>query len=164
MRAGAGTRPRRAVLPVILVSGVVAGLTDLTGAILVWGARGVAPLRLLQGIASGLLGAAAFRGGAATAAVGVVLHFTIAVSAAAVFALASQRLPTLVERPVLAGAAYGVAVYLFMSWIVLPLSLVQRSAPSWDRIATGIVIHVLCVGLPIALVTRWFALGAAEDR
>lgn len=140
----------------ILIGGLSAGVLDFIGACVSSASRGVTPLRVAQFIASGLLGRAAFDGGYKTAALGVGLHFVIAFGAAAVFCLASARLRWLTERPYLSGALYGVAVFWFMRLIVLPLSAVAfRQNPSWSGMAIGMIVHVLCVGWPIALAARW---------
>jgi hypothetical protein len=98
-----------------------------------------------------MLGPAAFQGGAATAALGLGLHFLIAFGAAATFYAASRFLPVLVRRPVASGLAYGVAVYLFMNQVVVPLSRAAGRTPPWRITAALVVIHMLFVGLPIAL-------------
>jgi len=144
---------------VILMAGLLAGALDITAAFLVYGLRGASPVRILQSIASGLLGGAAFQGGGGAAALGAVLHFLIAIVAAAVYYGASRKLGILVRRPVISGLLYGVMVYVFMNHVVLPLSAVAKR-PFVPRMAAVIVVvHMLCVGLPIALVIR-----AAADR
>ena len=123
-------------------------------------AGGVQPTRVLQGIASGLLGPAAFQGGLRTAALGLALHFVIAFVCAAVYYAASRVLPVLAQRAVVCGMLYGVAVHLFMNQIVLPLSRVNFRTPPWQFVAVMIVIHMLFVGLPIALAVRRAARAA----
>lgn len=142
----------------ILLGGLSAGALDFIGACVTNAARGVTPLRVAQSVASGLLGRASFNGGYKTAALGVALHFIIALGAAAVFCVASTRLHWLVERPWLSGALYGIAVYWFMQLIVLPLSAVPFKLNfAWPVVVTGLIVHVLCVGWPIALAARWYA-------
>ena len=115
-----------------------------------------------QAIASGLLGRDAFTGGAWTAALGLGLHFFIATTAAAIYTLASLRLPLLVARPVLCGAAYGLIVNVVMQNVVLPLSAFRPGAPAppgtidWGQVNLWLA-HVFFVGLPIAFATRWAA-------
>lgn len=123
----------------------------------------MSPVRILQAIASGLLGPDAFTGGWSIAALGLALHFLIAVTAAAVFYAASRFLPFLLTRPLISGPAYGIAVYLFMNHVVLPLSAMKRSSPAPFLVAAQIVIHIACVGIPIALMVRRFS-GAAAGR
>jgi hypothetical protein len=138
----------------IFWGGLLAGVLDIASAFVVFGFQpGV-----LQGIASGLLGRDAYRGGMVTAALGAVLHFFIATVAAAVYYFASLRLTALVERAVIWGALYGVAVWLFMNLIVLPLSAFPFNRTFTLRgVIQGIVIHILFVGLPIALSVRRYS-------
>lgn len=139
----------------VLWGGLAAGVLDLAAALTTSALRGIAPVRVLQSISSGLLGAESYNGGSATAALGVLLHFVIAFGAAAVYYAASRRLGFLVRRPFVAGPLYGVAVYLFMNFVVLPLSAFPHAvAVAPGRLATGLAVHILCVGLPIALAAR----------
>jgi uncharacterized membrane protein YagU involved in acid resistance len=143
------------VLPAILWGGLLAGVLDITVAFIRWGK----PARILQGIASGVLGPAAFRGGMATVALGAALHFSIALSAAAVYYATSRKLAFLRQRAVVWGLFYGIAVYMFMSWIVVPLSAFPNSKPpfSLTSLVLSLLTHMFCVGLPIALVTRRYS-------
>lgn len=136
----------------IVVGGALAGVLDILAAFALSGAYGNPPQAVLKGIASGLLGPAAFRGGAGIAALGLALHFVIAFGAAAVYYVASRWWPFLVHRPAVAGAIYGVAVYVAMNAVVLPLSRVASRPRPWSIIAWLVAIHIVCVGLPIALV------------
>jgi len=144
-------------LPTILRAGLVSGALDITAALVVYARFGRSSVRLLQGIASGLLGQAAFQGGLATALLGLVCHFFIATSAAAVYFAASRRLPILIERAVVSGALYGVVVYFFMQLVVIPLSAIGPRPFSLRATIIGIVIHIFCVGLPIALIVRRYS-------
>jgi hypothetical protein len=142
----------------ILLGGLGAGALDFIGACVTNASRGVTPLRIAQSIASGLLGAAAYQGGYKTAALGAGLHFAIALGAATVYCAASYKLRFLVEQPWLSGALYGVAVFWFMQLIVLPLSAIAfKQNFSWPVVAAGLIVHVLCVGWPIALAASWQA-------
>lgn len=116
--------------------------------------QGRSLIGVLQAIASGLLGADSFKGGFATAVLGVVLHFIIATGATAVYYAASRKLTFLVKQPVVCGLIYGVAVYLFMNSIAVPLSVAPFEIP---YTLTGLTIHMLCVGLPIALAVRRYS-------
>jgi uncharacterized membrane protein YagU involved in acid resistance len=143
---------------VIFWAGLIAGTLDLTAACVVsWLRARVTPVRVFQSVASGLLGSASFTGGAKSAVLGAALHFIIAAIAAAVYYLASRKLKFLIDQTILAGVIYGVAVYLFMNFVVLPLSAVpRRPVPLSGRIM-GILIIVFCIGLPIALIVKRFA-------
>lgn len=146
------------LIKAILLGGLCAGVLDFIGACVSNASRGVAPLRIAQSIASGLLGRAAFAGGCKTAALGVALHFVIALGAATVFNLASLKWRWLIERPYLSGALYGVTVFWFMQLVVLPLSAIAfKQNFTWPVVAVGLLVHILCVGWPIALTVRWYA-------
>ena len=149
--------PRRwSAFPAIFFAGLLAGLLDITAAFVTWVPQGVPPIRILQGIASGLLGPQAFHEGVPAALLGGALHFLIALSAAAVFYAASRKIDFMTRRPILSGVLYGVCVYLVMYWIVMPLS---RFHPSQTiaRSILAIVTHMICVGLPISLMVRRYS-------
>jgi hypothetical protein len=133
---------------------IVVGILDLADALIFFGLRGVAPIRILQSIASGLLGRAAFSGGWQTAVLGVLLHFFIAFTIVLVFMLASRRIQGLTRRPILSGLLYGLAAYCVMNFIVVPLSAAASGARSWPVLVNGIAIHMLGVGLPASLFAR----------
>ena len=138
-------------------AGLVAGALDITAAFVVYGAFGAKPIPLLQGIAAGLLGPRALAGGMATAALGLFLQFFIATSFAGVYYAASRRMPFLLQRTILSGALYGVAAYFFMNRIVVPLSAAHKYSFSFKMMAIGVTIHIVCVGLPIAIAVRRFS-------
>ncbi|HKR12593.1 MAG TPA: hypothetical protein VJT15_11075 [Pyrinomonadaceae bacterium] len=153
-------KPAGNALKTILIAGVVAGILDLGAAcISAWLRTGTSPVRVAQFIASGILGPAAFTGGAASAALGVACHFLIAMGAAAAFYVASRWLRVLIEWPVSMGLLYGVPVYLFTTLVVVPLSRVPqpRVAPPLSARVTAALIIMFCVGLPIALIVRRFS-------
>jgi hypothetical protein len=141
----------------MLCGGLLAGFLDGLDAVVYFGiAAGVKPAGIFRYIAGGLLGLQAARaGGWDIVVLGVLLHFLIAMGAAASYCAASLWLPDLVRRPFLWGPIFGVAVYGFMDFVVVPLSLLPRQAhwSSTSVFANEILIHALGVGLPIA----WFA-------
>jgi hypothetical protein len=139
----------------MVIGGLVAGLLDLLFALTFAGANGVGPLRLLQVIASGWLGEAAFSGGVATAVLGLVSHFSIALLWAALFFLAASRWRALAMHPLPAGMAFGIAVFLAMRLLVLPLSAYPRPV-TFKPLATTLDLasHMLLFGLPIAFAAR----------
>lgn len=141
----------------ILYGGLVAGGLDLAYAIVINAMRGIEPVRIMQSISSGLLGSDAYSEGAASAALGVVLHFLMMFVICGIYYAASRRLSVLTERPIVLGLAYGVAVYVVMSFVVLPLSAFPHQvshAPSSVAVASAAMLF--CVGLPIALIVRRF--------
>ena len=145
----------------VLAGGVSAGVLDIVAAFIVYGLRGASPVRILQSISSGLFGVAAFQGGMSTAALGLALHFFIAGVATWVYYLGSARMPIFVRRPVAFGALYGIAVYVVMNFIVVPLSAVPKRPFSAHLAAVIVIVHVVCVGMPIAFAVRRYA-GSAR--
>jgi hypothetical protein len=141
----------------VLWAGFACGVLDITAALIVYGCFGAKPRPLLQGIASGLLGQRAFDGGLTTALLGLLCHFIIAFGAATVYFAASRAVGLLIQHAVISGVLYGVAVYFFMNRIVLPLSAAAKRPFSLKMMIVGVVIHIICVGLPISLSVRRFS-------
>src|SRR5579859_1563983 len=110
--------------PVIAWGGLIAGVLDATDGVVAYGLHGLNPIQVLQYIASGALGAAAFTGGLLTAGAGAIFHFFIAFVVAAVFYLGSRAVPQLAKHFVASGLIYGAAVYFVMNYLVLPFSAV----------------------------------------
>ena len=139
----------------IFWGGLIAGILDISYAFVASALRGRGPIWVLQSVASGLLGANAFKGGIATAALGTVLHFLIAFVAATIYYLASRRLKFLVRQAVVFGLLYGIAVYFFMNFVVLPLSAFPfKVSYPFALLIRGVIGHMLLVGLPISLAVR----------
>jgi hypothetical protein len=129
----------------ILVGGALAGTFDLIAAFITFG-PGVP-----RGIAGGLLGRGAFQGGAGTWILGVVLHYFIAFSAAAIYCLSSRRLGFLKAHWLVCGLFYGIAVFLVMNLVVLPLCAYHSMGPYQYRgLVQGLLVHMLIIGLPIS--------------
>jgi len=146
-------RPRR--WRFVVAGGLVAGAFDVVYACAFWWWKaGVPPRRIFQSVAAGLLGPASFEGGAATATLGLGLHFFNALMMSVAYFLVATRWPLLRRRPVLCGAGYGLLLYAVMNYVVVPLSAAGPGSkdPLW--IALSVAVHVLLVGIPIALITR----------
>jgi hypothetical protein len=141
--------------------GLAVGVLDALDAVVFFRAT---PLRVFQSIASGLLGGEAYQGGLASALLGVLLHFLIATTAAAVYVGTSRRLPVLLSRAIPCGLAYGVAVFAFMSQVVVPLSLARQAPFSTPWLLNGVIGHALLVGLPIALCARRFGPAPPQSQ
>jgi uncharacterized membrane protein YagU involved in acid resistance len=147
-------RPR--ALPTIALAGLIAGILDIISAFVIAEIKGTGSIRMLQGIASGLLGQRSFEGGMTTAGLGLAIHFLIAFTAATVFYAASRKFSSLTQHAVVSGLLYGIAVYIFMYWIVVPL-VFPNARHSISRDVTAVIIHIVLMGLPIALVVRRFS-------
>jgi hypothetical protein len=150
--SASGSSGKRNALLAIAVGGGIAGTVDLLQACILFGWD--IPLV----IAGGLLGREAFQGGAGTYILGVILHFFIACSAAAVYYGASLRLVFMKEHPLVWGLFFGAAVEDLMRFIVLPLSALHSKGPyKLKDLILGLVVHMVAVGLPISFSVRRFA-------
>jgi hypothetical protein len=162
----ASSMPTRRFQPwqLVLAGGLLAGTLDILYACTFWGLKRDVPAeRIFQSVAAGLLGDASFEGGAATAALGLGLHFLIATSMSVTYYLVARRWPLLWRRPVPCGASYGLLLYAIMNYVVVPLSAAGRGSkdPLW--ITLSIAVHALLIGIPIAVFTRRAVLGGARD-
>jgi uncharacterized membrane protein YagU involved in acid resistance len=142
---------------IISLAGLLSGTLDITATSTLMRLQGIPIERLLQTIASGALGHSSFQGGKKTAVTGLVLHFLIAFTAALVYYIISRPRPAILDHPLLYGAIYGIAVHLVMSRVVVPLSGAPKREFSAKTFFTQLIIHIVCVGLPIALVVSHFA-------
>lgn len=136
--------------------GTIIAVLDILSAMAFWQvAHGVAPARILQSVAAGIQGAAAFTGGLGSAALGALLHWLIACGIAATFGWVVRRWPRLMRHPLRTGAVAGLIVYAVMNFFVVPLSL--ATPPRFDALwllYSVVVSHVVCVGLCLALLAR----------
>jgi uncharacterized membrane protein YagU involved in acid resistance len=146
----------------ILIGGLIAGVLDITYACIFFGLRShVTPIRIFQSVARGARGQQAFQGGLKTAALGLFFHFLIALTAAAVYLLASRVLRVMVTQPVVCGILYGLCVYLFMYGLVMRYSKIQSTTLPWSYpwavLIPNLLIHMFGIGLPIALAVRRYS-------
>src|SRR4030088_2305961 len=137
-------------LGLVLAGGLIAGALDLTFAFVFYGLQGAAPLRILQFIASGVLGRGSFQMGLASAALGAFFHFFISVCAAAIYYLVSLRFSFLTRRVAISGAIFGVLMFLAMHFIVVPLSAIKPSPPKMGNVIGELCSHVFLFGMVIA--------------
>jgi hypothetical protein len=150
--SASGSSRKGNALLAIAVGGGIAGTVDLLQACILFGWD--IPLV----IAGGLLGRGAFQGGAGIYVLGVMLHFFIACSAAAVYYGASLRLGFMKEHPLVCGLFFGAAVEDVMRFIVLPFSALHSRGPyKLKDLILGLVVHMVVVGLPISFSVRRFA-------
>ncbi len=145
------------IIPAIIAGGLAAGIIDGTSAFLTFGSG------MPYGIASGLLGSKAFPtaggGGPLIWSLGLALHFVVAFGAATAYCLASRRYHFLQKNFLLGGVVCGMAVFLAMNLIVLPLSAVPFPIGPFSVAAlrNGLGFHVILVGLPISISLWYFA-------
>jgi len=151
LKSGTG---RAEALRAIVLAGAAAATLDLAFAFTFYGATlGASPLRILHSIASGAFGMAAFDGGVATAAFGLLAHYFILIVAASFYFAASTRVAALRQRAAICGPLFGVAIYCVMHYVILPLSAAPKFRTSTLSISSEFLMHLL-LGLTIALIVR----------
>ena len=151
----------RDLIPKVVTAGLTVGVLDTFGAIahsLI--IRGQArPIAIFQGIASVLLGEEAMSGGLATASLGLLMHFCVALTWASVYGLIYSRWGWLrtttrsTAGAVAVGFVFGPIVWLMMRFVVLPV-LTETGPVKLGSFLLMVVVHMLCVGLPIASIVR----------
>jgi len=148
------------VMSRLLIAGLVTGVTDgLFSSGLAAFVYGSTVTRLWQGVASTLLGAAAFEGGTRTAAIGLLMHCGVAFTWSAVFLAlvrSSSWIRGAIASPVgvlTAAALYGPAIWLVMSLAIIPL-LTHRPPAINIRWWVQFFGHIPFVALPIVLSVR----------
>ncbi len=133
----------------------IAGTLDITAATIHFLLRGGGnPQRLLQFIASAIMGKNAFSGGISTALLGLVLHYGIALVWTTLFFLLAAKIPMLVQNVAVSGVVYAIVVWCMMNFVVLPLSNIAKQPFNPLQSFIGVCILMLCIGLPIAYFAR----------
>ena len=147
---------RTPALVSVLAGGLAAGALDITYACVFWALKaGTSPQRIFQSVAKGVLGPPTFKGGAATAALGLFLHFFIATAMSITYYIFARRWAALIERPLMFGAAYGLMLYGVMNYIVVPLSAARGGGSGGALWVTlSILVHMFLIGVPIAFFAR----------
>ena len=92
------------------------------------------------------------------AAIGLTMHFTVALTWTLVFFALSRRVAALRTAPLwIVGPLYGMIVFCVMNYGTLPAlswlrSLYLHTPPRWPGTMTSVQlwIHMACVGTPIA--------------
>lgn len=142
----------------IVTGWLLCGVLDITAACLqAWIQFGRLPGDVLRGVASALWGRAAVEAGAGMAAIGLAMHFTVALTATLVFYLATRLIGVLRSAPLwIVGPLYGVVVFCAMNYGTLPAlswlrSLYLHTPPRWPGSMSWpqLFIHMVCVGPPI---------------
>lgn len=143
--------PQTLARPIMLAT-LVAGTLDILAAIGLTLFYGRPVAGMLRFVASGPFPGAT-DWGAAGAALGLAVHFTLMAIMVAIFVLAARRRPALRYNPLKWGVLYGLVTYVVMNLIVVPLRFPAAFPPSVMSVATQLFCHIVLVGLPIAWLT-----------
>ena len=115
----------------ILWIGLVAGTLDITENLVFNHFRGISRRRVFQYIASGLIGMKSFQNGWNSVALGVAIHYAIALTWTGIFLVAALKFPTITRRPVLTIASRINAALALIFCIGLPISLLMRKVETY---------------------------------
>ena len=137
----------KSLLRPILIGGAIAGTLDQISAFISSG------WNVPRIVAAGLLGPQVIHGREAWVwGLGLALHYLIAFSAAAIYCFASRRLEFLKDHFLVSGLFYGIAVFLVMYLVVMPLCAFHYRGPyTLHTLLEGISVHMLLIGLPISV-------------
>lgn len=139
----------------ILIITLIAGTLDISENIIYNAFRHITPYQIFQYIASGLIGMSAFQLGYTSVALGVAIHYAIALTWTLIYFTASRWLPILTRQAALCGLLYGGLVYVVMTYVVLPLTRAPHlKPPTLAGRINAISALLFCIGLTIALLTR----------
>lgn len=155
-QSGARPSPHRSAISAILLIALIAGTLDICENIIFNAFRSITPYMIFQYIASGLIGTKSFSAGMASVALGIAIHYSIAMIWTALFYVASRRVSVLIRRPVICGLLYGGLVYVIMTFLVLPLTRVPHATKAATLAAriNAIAALLFCIGLTISLLAR----------
>jgi hypothetical protein len=147
---------RHSFLTAVIVGGAVAGIIDIGAASAINGF--VDPLRICKFIAGGLIGLKAARaGGMETAALGLALQVAMGILIALIYNLGASLLPVLRRHWLPAGLAFGIPVFIVMTYVVLPLSAIGGGMPPFTARQAMNLVAMLLFGVIVA----WFGRAKA---
>jgi len=146
---------RRSIWTPVLVATLVCGTLDILLAVVLTLWRGHEPAAMLRSVASGPFPQAT-EIGATGAVLGLAVHYVLMAVMVTVFVLAARSRPSLLDRPFVSGAIYGIITYVVMNLIVVPLRFPAAWPPTPLGIGTQLFAHIVLVGIPVALITRHY--------
>jgi uncharacterized membrane protein YagU involved in acid resistance len=151
-------RPKKGAGRAILIAGLTAGVLDALAAsgMFMINTNGRNPAQVWRYVASSIFKAKAYTGGDIMVVWGLLFHFMIAFIWTCLYFLVYPELKFLQKNTVTGGLLYGIFIWIVMNFIVVPLSFVQTAKFDLVKAIPGIIILMVCVGLPIALIIGRF--------
>ncbi|HEY9260636.1 hypothetical protein [Chitinophaga sp.] len=141
---------------VVLLAGLIAGTLDILSASVYFtiATHGQPLSKLFAYISSGVFGKEAFNGNPAMTIYGLLFHYLIALTWSFIFLSIYPKIPNLRKYPVATGLAYGLMVWSFMQFVVLPLSQVPLGPLRLVSALLNIAILMVMIGLPLSFIAR----------
>lgn len=146
---------------------LIAGTLDISYAIITWGPvfGTISATRLLQGIASTLMGKDAFTGGAGTALIGLTMHYSISLAWTAIYFFIFPRISLLARNKWISGFLYGVFVWAMMTLLIVPLVTGRAWHYNTIPFIKSIAPMVFLLGPAIAVIVhRYYARAVALNQ
>ena len=122
-----------------LLASVAAGIPDVFAAALL---SRSSPGKILQTIASGVLGEASYMGGGTSIAFGLGLQIAMSFVIAIVYNMAFLQVESVRNYPFTAAALYGVVIFVVMNFVVVPLSRAHPQ-PQWNLVSVVVMLIVM---------------------
>jgi hypothetical protein len=147
----------KSLIIAILQGGFIAGTADITLAcISAYFRAHLSPENLLRFVASGAFGKAANTGGMAMPLLGLLFHYCIAFSFTILFFLLYPKIKFMSVNRVFTGIIYGAFVWCVMTLVVLPFTLVPPSELTFTKVAIGMGILIIAIGMPLSFLAHRF--------
>lgn len=135
-------------ITIIWVS-LLAGTCDITSAFII--NYHTSPLVIFRYIASAVFGKAAFTGGSQMIWWGVLFHYVIAIAFSVCLFMLYPHIKKLLPNKYMIALIYGIVIWLFMNFLVLPLTNVPKQHFKTYGVITGILALIICIGLVVSL-------------
>jgi uncharacterized membrane protein YagU involved in acid resistance len=139
------------MLKPIAIATAVCGTLDILFAMILTVLFGREIGNMLRFVGSGAFPAATDMG-VGGAILGLLVHYALMAIMVAAFVLIARERPKLLDRPIVAGIAFGLITYVVMNLVVVPLRFAAPLPPKPLSIATQLFAHIVLVGIPTALI------------
>jgi hypothetical protein len=137
----------------ILLAWLTAATMDIAAASIQYYTKtGKGPAGIFRYISRALIGDEAKKGGFAVEALGLALHYLVALLFTLFFFWIFPMFRIMQKNLVLTGLFYGIFVWAVMNRIVLPLSQLPDIPFDWKKAGIACAILMFCIGLPISIV------------
>jgi hypothetical protein len=142
---------------IILMTTLIAGTLDIVAACLrAYVTSGITPNRILQYIASGVFGKAAYSGAYSMMALGLFFHYTIAFACVACLFWLYPKWSFLWHSIWLNALLIGVVAWFVTTQIVVRLSRISAAPLKLGDALIAMSILVVCIGVPTAYFAKRF--------
>ena len=136
----------------VLQSCLLTGTLDAFVAILI--SYKIPPAVIFKFIASGWFGREAMSGGTSMVLWGLIFHYLIAAFFTVTLFWLYPLIAKVLKNKYLISIIYGLAIWVVMNYIVLPMTNIPKSHGHLELISLlkGIAALIICIGLPVALI------------